>query len=184
MSIFGLRPGHLEHFLGDLLDDARARIVVLIHAVAEAHQLALAVLHLLDEARDILVGADLVQHAEHFLVGAAVKRAGERGDRGGGGDERVGVRTAHRAHRAGAAILFVIGVQDEEHLERARQHRVGGVLGLGALPQHVHVVLGVAQFRIGVDVGQAQAVAVGVGGQGRHLADQADDLFAAGTSGS
>ena len=94
-----------------------------------------------------------------------------------GGDERVGVRTADGAHRAGAAVLFVIGVQDEEHLERARQHRVGGVLRLGALPQHVHVVLGVAQLRVGGDVGQAQAMAVGVGRQGGHLADQPDDLF-------
>ena len=127
----------------------------------------------------MVLGADLVQHAQHLFVGAAVQRAGEgrNGRRGGG--VRVGLGAAHRAHGAGAAILLVIGVQDEQHLERARQHRVGGVLGLGAFPQHVHVVLGVAQLRIGIDVGQAQAVPVGVGGQGGHLADQPDDLLAA-----
>ena len=93
-------------------------------------------------------------------------------------DVRVGVGAAHRAHGAGAAVLLVVGVQDEQHLESARQHRVGHVFRLQALPQHVHVVLGVAQLRIGRHVRQAQAMPVGVGGQGRHFADQPHDLLA------
>ena len=45
MSSLGLRPVTLEHLVGSLLDDAGARIVVLVDAVPEAHQLELAVLH-------------------------------------------------------------------------------------------------------------------------------------------
>src|SRR5712692_3682933 len=51
----------LEHLVGDLLDDARARVVVLVDAVAEAHQalFALALLDLLDERGHALLRADL-----------------------------------------------------------------------------------------------------------------------------
>ena len=89
----------------------RARIVVLVHAVSEAHELTLAFFYLLDEGRDMVGRADLGEHAQDFLVGPAVKRAGERRDGGRRSDERVGVRTAHGPHRVGAAILLVVGVQ-------------------------------------------------------------------------
>ena len=57
----------LAHHLG-------ARIVVLVDAMAEAHQAGMVslVLHAGEEARDILLAADLVQHADHGFVGAAV----------------------------------------------------------------------------------------------------------------
>ena len=146
--------------------------------MSEAHQLAFAALDLLDEARNVLVPADLVQHVEHFFVGAAVQGAGERGNRRGRAGERIGARAAHGAHGAGAAILLVVGVQDEQHFQGARQHRVGHVLRLRPPPQHVHVVLGVAEVGIGIDEGQPQPVAVGERRQGGHLADQPDHLLA------
>src|SRR5581483_3588182 len=71
--------GDLEDVVGDLLDDLRARVVVLVDAVAEAHQATVARLHRLDElghARDV---ADLAEHPQHRLVGAPVERAVERG---------------------------------------------------------------------------------------------------------
>src|ERR1035441_5289155 len=49
----GMAARHLEDFLGALFEDARARVVVLIDAVPEAHQLALAVLHFLDVTRNV-----------------------------------------------------------------------------------------------------------------------------------
>jgi hypothetical protein len=54
-------------------------VVVLVDAVAEAHQAAFAGLHLLDELGDVVDRADLVEHPQHGLVGAAVQRAVERG---------------------------------------------------------------------------------------------------------
>ena len=67
-----------EDLVGLLLDDARPRVVVLVDPVAEAHQLdaVFAVLDLLDEVVDVAVGlADLLEHLQHRLVGAAVQRA-------------------------------------------------------------------------------------------------------------
>ena len=72
----------------------------------------------------LLHRADLVQHAQHRLVGAAVQRPVERRRRAGQRRVRIDVRAADAAHRAGAAVLLVIGVQDEEHVERALEHRV------------------------------------------------------------
>jgi hypothetical protein len=43
------------------------------------------------------------------------------GDRGGSG-VRIGIGAAHDAHHAAGAVLFVIGVEDEKHLQSAREH--------------------------------------------------------------
>ena len=67
----------------------------------------------------------------------------------------------------------MVGVQDEEHVERLLQARVGLVLGLGHLEEHGQEVARVREVVVGVDVGQPEAVAVGEGGEGRHLGDEA-----------
>src|SRR3954469_17935554 len=82
-------PGDLEHLVDMLLDDPRARVVVLVDAVAEAHQALVAVLHALEEVRDVVLGLDAVEHPQHGLVGAAVQRAVEGGRAGGHGRVRV-----------------------------------------------------------------------------------------------
>ena len=110
----------VEHLVCQALDHPRARVVVLVHAVAEAHQPAAdAALHLFDEGRHVVDAADLAQHAQHGFVGAAVQRAVQR--RGGTGDRdvRIGARAADVAHHVGRTVLLVIRVQDEQHVERA-----------------------------------------------------------------
>ena len=122
--------------------------------------------------------ADFLQHAQHRFVGAAVQRAVERRRRAGQRRVRIDVRAADAAHRAGRAVLLVVGVQDEQHVERALERRVRLVLHLGHLEQHVQEVAGEAEVVVGVDVGPADAVAIGVGGNGRRLGDQPVDLLA------
>ena len=104
------------------------------------------------------------EHPQHGLVRAAVQRAVER--RRGAGERRIriGLRAADAAHRARAAVLLVIGVQDEQHVERALEHRVRPVLQLGHLEQHVQEVAGEAQVVVRIDVRPADAVTIGVGG--------------------
>ena len=123
----------------------------------------------------MLSGAlDPPQHPQHGLVGAAVQRAVERRDPGG--DRRVGihVRGADAAHRVGRAVLFVVGVEDEEDVERLRERFLRLVVGFGFLEHHREEVLGVVEVVVRVGVGEAHVVAVGEGGQGRHLGDQPD----------
>ncbi len=86
---------------------------------------------------------------------------------------------ADRAHHARAAVLLVVGVEDEQHLERAREHRVGVVPRPPDAVHHREEVLGEAEVVVGVDVGQATVVAVRPGSDRRHLGDHADDLLPA-----
>jgi len=52
----------------------------------------------------------------------------ERGG-GGGGEKGVALRTADGAHGVGAAVLLVVGVQDKEDVESARDHRIARYFG-------------------------------------------------------
>jgi len=64
-----------HHLVGMLLDDRRARIVVLVDAMTEAHQLdsGLLVLDLLHVLLDRDPGLlDRREHLNHSLIGAAV----------------------------------------------------------------------------------------------------------------
>ena len=108
------------------LHHLRARIVVLVDAVAEAHQADAVdlVLHLVDVLADIVDRADFLQHVQRRFVGAAVGGAPEAGDAGGDAGERVGARRAGEAHGRGRGVLLVVGVQDEDAVHRARQHRI------------------------------------------------------------
>ena len=133
--------GRLEHLVDVLLDDPRPRVVVLVDAVAEAHQPLLAVLDALEEVGDVVDRLDPAQHPQHRLVGAAVQRAVERGDPGRDRGVGVDVGGADRAHRVGRAVLLVVGVEDEEDVERPGEPRVGLVLRLGHLEQHREEVL-------------------------------------------
>jgi len=113
----------LSHHLG-------ARIVVLVDAVAEAHQagVVLLVLHAAQEARDVLLAADLVQHVDDGLVGAAVAGAPQRGDAGGDAGERVGARGAGEADRRGRGVLLVVGMEHQDAVVRLLDHRIDLVL--------------------------------------------------------
>jgi hypothetical protein len=53
---------------------------------------------------------------------------------------RIRLRAADTAHGIGAAVLFVIGVQDKKDVESPLQHRIWFVLELGHLEQHVQKI--------------------------------------------
>src|SRR5205823_3537149 len=112
-------------------------------------------------------------------VGAAVQRSGKSGGGGGGGEVGVGEGAPHGTHGVGAAVLLMVGVEDEEDVERAREHGIGDVLGLHHLPQHVHEIGGVAKVIVGINVGIAATVAIAVAGDGWNFADEAQHLVLA-----
>ena len=144
--------------------------------MAEAHQALVAVLHALDEVGDVLLRPDAAQHPQHGLVGTAVQRAVERADAGGDRGVGVDLRGADRADRVGRAVLLVVGVQDEQGVQRSHEALVGLVLALAHLEEHREEVGGVGQVVVGVDERLALRVAERPGAQGRHLRDHADDL--------
>ena len=105
-----------------------------------------------------------------------MQRAVERGGRAGQRGERIAVRAADAAHGGGGAILLVVGVQDEEHVERALQRRVGLVAQLRTLEHHAQEIARIAELAIGVDERHADRVAVAEGGDGRHFGRHALEL--------
>ena len=175
ISSFGLSPVSCEDVVGHLLDQLGPGIVRLVDPVAEAHQPPAAALHLLDERGDVLLVPDLVQHRQHRFVGPAVQRPVERRDARRDGRERVHVGRAHRADRAGGAVLLVVGVEDEQDLERALQHLVRLVPAADA-ERHVDEVGDVVEIVVREDERQPAGVAEREGRDGGRLGQQPHPL--------
>jgi hypothetical protein len=107
----------------------------------------------LDVLRDLLHVADLFEHVNDGFVRAAVQRARERGGSRGDGGVGVGVRAADLPYRGRRAVLLVIRVQDEQHVERALERGVRLVAELGHLEEHRQEVSAVARLLSGCTYG-------------------------------
>ena len=174
--------GDLEDLVGDLLDDRGARVVVLVDPVAEAHEALLAARPSLTSLMKagtrsfVPISASMLQD---LLVGAAVERAvegGRRRRRPPSRDRRA--RSRSRASTAVRAVLLVVGVEDEEHVERAcASAGFRPVLQPPVILKSMfRKLLGVGEVVVRVDVGHAHAVAVREGRERGHLRDQAVGL--------
>ena len=165
----------VEHLVAGLLHDLGARIVVLVDAVAEAHQAERIVLVLgpLDVLGNAVDGADLLEHVERGFVGAAVRRAPQARDAGGDAGERIGARRAGEPHRRGRGVLLVVGMQDEDAVERLGEHRVD-LVGLARHREaHLQEVRRVVEIVARIDERLADRVLVSHRRDGRHLGDHA-----------
>ncbi|MNE35558.1 hypothetical protein D3C80_1293290 [compost metagenome] len=80
-----------QHFVTGFAHHGGAWVVVLVHAVAKAHQAegVVLVLGALDKLRDVLNGFDLFQHFQRGFVGAAVCWPPQGGDTGRDTGKRV-----------------------------------------------------------------------------------------------
>ena len=77
-----------------------------------------------------------MEHVQNLFVGPAVQRPGQGSGSGCGREVGIGLSAAHRSHGAGAAVLPVVGVQDQENVQGAGEYRIGHVLR----PHHLHNV--------------------------------------------
>ena len=116
MSSFGLRPVTSNTCSAVHLMILGAGIVILVDAVTEAHQLTVAFFDLLNVCGDVLLRTNLVEHSQHFFICSAVQWPCQSGGGRGGGQVRIGMRRFRPTHGVGAAILFVIRVQDEQYI--------------------------------------------------------------------
>ena len=161
--------------MGGLLDDGGARVVVLVDPVAEAHEPD-AVLLVLDLADELGCGhsraLDRVQHPQDGLVRAAVQRAGQGAHARGHGGVHVGVGRSHEAHRGGRAVLLVVGVQDEQHVQGPHHGRVDVVGLVGHAEGQTDEVLDVGALRVGVEQRQADGAPGDVADHRRQLGQQ------------
>jgi hypothetical protein len=74
------------------------------------------------------------------------------------------------------AVLLVVGVQDEQDLERALEHGID-VVAVSDPEHHLEEVGAIAELAVRVDVGQPARMPVGESGHGGDLGDQAVDLL-------
>ena len=138
----------------------------------EAERIVL-VLGLGDELGNVGDGADLAEHLERRFIGAAVRGAPQAGDAGRDAGERIGARRAGQTHRRGRGVLFVVGVQDEDAVERARQDRIDLVVLAGDREAHAQEIRGVVKVVLRVDEGLPDRILERHRGERRHLRDHA-----------
>src|SRR5207248_4817164 len=83
-----------KNLVAGLLHDLGARIVMLVHAMPEAHQAetVVGVLRSADKFRNALRLADLSEHVQRRLVGAAMRRSPQAGATGCDARKRIGAR--------------------------------------------------------------------------------------------
>ena len=96
--------------------------------------------------RNAIDGADLLQHLQRRFVGAAMRGAPQAGDAGRDAGERIGAGRTGKPHGRGRGVLLVIGMQDEDRVQRLGQHRIDLVLLGRDREAHAQEVLGVAQI--------------------------------------
>ena len=102
-----------------------------------------------------------------------MRGAPQAGDAGGDAGERVGARGAGEPHGGGGGVLLVVGMQDQDAVERARDDRVHHVGLARHREAHLQEVRGVVEVVARIDEGLADGILVGHGGQRRHLGHQA-----------
>ncbi len=166
-------PSLARTSVGRLFDDPGPGIEVLVDAMAKAHQPERIVLVLgaIDIVGDIAFpGHHVLQHLDDFLVGPAVEGSGQRQDPGRDRTEDVGFARPDQAHRGRRTVLTMIGVEDQQHVERRGHDRVG-LVGLGRHREHqVKEVGGVVEVIAGIHVGLMGPVLVDPGDHRRKLA--------------
>ena len=118
--------------------------------------------------------ADLAEHFQRGLVGAAMRGAPQAGDAGGDAGERIGAGRAGQPHRRGRSVLLVIGVQGENAVHGAGQHRIGLVLLARHRKAHAQEVRGVIELVVRIHERLADRIFVGHRRQRRHFGDHAD----------
>ena len=167
-----------QQLVADFLDDLRPGIVVLVDAMAEAHQAELVVLvlgHVDVLAQVAAVGQDHFEHVDAGLVGPAVPFAPQRADAGGDGRKQVHVARADHAHRRGAAILAVVGVQDQQQVQGVDEIGVHLISFAGHGEHHVQEVLAVGQMVLRIDERLADRLLVAERRDGGHFGQHAVD---------
>ena len=120
---------------------------------------------------------DTLQHLHHFDVGPAVQRPPQRAYRRGARGEKVRPRRADDPGRRRAAILLVVGVEDEDQVQGVLDFVRDVVLLVGNREHHVQEVCTVAQVGIGIVERQSQRTPIGKGGNRPHFADQSGGQF-------
>lgn len=161
----------LKHLMGRGLKDLGARIVILIDPVSKAHQthIGILVLHLFDEGRNFVDGADLFQHFQCRFIGATMGWAPEAGNASSDTGKGIGTRRARQAHGRRGGILLMVSMQREDPVHGAGQGGMNLIFLTWHGKAHVQEVGSIRQVIARINERLAHMVFEGHCGNGRQL---------------
>ena len=165
-----------QHFVAGFTHHGGTRVVVLVHAVTEAHQAERVVLifRTTHELRDVLNGADLFEHLQCCFVGATVCWPPQRSNTGRDTRERVSTRRTGGTYGRGGCVLLVVSMQDQNTIHRAFQDRVHFVIFAWGREHHTQEVTGVGEVVAWIHKRLTDGIFVAHRGHGRHFRQQAE----------
>ena len=128
MSSRRVRPGQVppavhQHILPQ---DFGSRIKVLVDSMTESHQTKSVVLVFRLLNPFLVVAAVVLNHLQHFqhgLIGAPMERSPEGTDACRDGCEYVGSTASHHTDRRGTAVLFMVGMKNQQCVQSLRHRR-------------------------------------------------------------
>ena len=144
--------------------------------MAEAHQqegVVLVLRHLDVLFHVAAVVRDSLQHRHASLVGPAVQRAPQSTDAGRYRGEQIRIRRTDHPHGRGAAILLMVGVDNEEQIERIDIVRVRLERFGRHREHHPQKILAVSQIVPRIDERLTDRFLISVGRDRRQLGQQA-----------
>ena len=113
-----------QQFVATGADDRGTRVAILVDAVPEAHQSEVVVLVLghVDILLDVAtIRGNPLEHVDAGLIGSAVQRSPQCADAGRDGGKQIGIAAADHPHRRRAAVLFVVGMDDQQQIQSFRK---------------------------------------------------------------
>ena len=113
----GLTTNDREDIVGESADKSSSWVKVLVDSVTESHEDLLAGLDVLDELRDSLNGTDLIEHAEHGLVGSSMARSIEGSDCTSKRGVHVRLRGSHVTNSCGGTVKFMLSMEDKKNVD-------------------------------------------------------------------
>ena len=170
------RPSRRQHLVAHLADDLGARVEVLVHAMAEAHEAEMA-RSCPSPSRGtsgccstVPICSSIASTAS-FAPPCAGPHSAETP--GGDGGVRIGAGAAREAHGRSARVLLVVRMEYEQQIERLRRDRID-LVGLARHgEEHVQQVAAVVEIVARIDERLAERVLVGRRGDRRNLGDDA-----------
>ncbi len=115
---------------------------------------------------------DFFQHFDDGLVRAAVQRTPKRANACRNGGEEISTTRSHHAHRRGRAILLVVGMQQQDQIQCARDFRMNGVINVGSRKKEVQEIRAVIQTGLRIDRRFAFLGTMGERGKRADLGDE------------
>ena len=121
----GLASNDREDIVGKPADKSGSWVKVLVDSVTEAHEDLLAGLDVRDELRDCFNGTNLIEHAEHSLVGSTMTWTIEGSDGTGERGVHIRLRGGHVADSCCGAVKFMLGMENKKNVDSLDDLGVG-----------------------------------------------------------